>query len=134
MNTFLEVLVAILIVIGAFFVFVGSLGLLKLSSLMARLHAPSKATTLGLGSCLVASILQLWRQTGTISMQEILITFFLFITAPVTAHFLAQAYIHTQKESEDELPIPSPTTTWTTLKATPRKQSLDSMTSGKVES
>lgn len=44
-----ELIIALLIVLGAIFAFVGSLGLLKLPDLMTRLHAPTKATTLGLG-------------------------------------------------------------------------------------
>ncbi len=45
--------------LGSLFIFVGSMGMLKLPTLMTRLHAPSKATTLGVGGCLIASMLQL---------------------------------------------------------------------------
>jgi multicomponent K+:H+ antiporter subunit G len=115
MNPFFEALIALHIVVGAFFIFVGSFGLLKLPSFMARLHAPSKSTTLGVGGCLVASMLQLWATAGTISVQEVLITFFLFMTAPVTAHFLALAYLHTQRENDEPLPKPSSNSSWSTL-------------------
>lgn len=115
MNPFFEALIALHIVVGAFFIFVGSFGLLKLPSFMARLHAPSKSTTLGVGGCLVASMLQLWATAGTISVQEVLITFFLFMTAPVTAHFLALAYLHTQREKDEPLPKPSSNSSWSTL-------------------
>ena len=52
-----ELLVATLILIGAFFLLVGAFGLAKLPDLMRRLHAPTKATTLGVGSMLIASML-----------------------------------------------------------------------------
>jgi len=115
MNPLFEVVIAFHIVVGAFFIFVGSFGLLKLPSFMARLHAPSKSTTLGVGGCLVASMLQLWGETGTVSVQEILITFFLFMTAPVTAHFLALTYLHTQREIDESLPQPCSNSNWSTL-------------------
>jgi multicomponent K+:H+ antiporter subunit G len=115
MNPFFEALIALHIVVGAFFIFVGSFGLLKLPSFMSRLHAPSKSTTLGVGGCLVASMLQLWAVDGIISVQEILITFFLFMTAPVTAHFLALAYLHTQRKIDESLPKPSSNSNWSTL-------------------
>ncbi|MCY2975057.1 MAG: Na+/H+ antiporter subunit G [Planctomycetota bacterium] len=115
MNSFFEALIALHIVVGAFFIFVGSFGLLKLPSFMSRLHAPSKSTTLGVGGCLVASMLQLWAAAGTISVHETLITFFLFMTAPVTAHFLALAYLHTQRSIDESLPKPSPNSNWSTL-------------------
>ncbi len=127
MNSFFEALIALHIVIGAFFVFVGSYGLLKLPSFMSRLHAPSKATTLGVGGCLVASMLHLWAAAGKISVQEILITFLLFMTAPVTAHFLALAYLHTQRSMDESLPKASTSSNWSTLAAEEKKTLADSV-------
>jgi multicomponent K+:H+ antiporter subunit G len=72
-------------------------------------------------------MIQLWGNTGTISIQELLIAFFLFITAPVTAHFLAQAYLHTQKDPFEVLPVPSPTARWSVTQ--PKDRSIDLMTS-----
>jgi monovalent cation/proton antiporter MnhG/PhaG subunit len=54
MGWFGEVFVSALILIGAFFLFVGSFGLAKLPDMMRRLHAPTKSTTLGIGSMLIA--------------------------------------------------------------------------------
>ena len=44
-----EIVVCVFLVIGALFGLVGSFGLLKLQDTMQRLHAPTKATTLGIG-------------------------------------------------------------------------------------
>lgn len=104
MNPILELIVVFHIIVGSFFVLVGSFGLVKLPDLMSRLHGPSKATTLGVGGCLIASILFFSITEGRISIQEILITFFLFITAPVTAHFIAKAHLHTTVSDPEELP------------------------------
>lgn len=87
-----EFLIAALLVTGGLFGLVGSYGLLKLPDLMTRLHAPTKATTLGVGGVLLASMAEAARQ-GAPSWHELLITLFLFLTAPVTALFIAKARI-----------------------------------------
>jgi multicomponent K+:H+ antiporter subunit G len=86
----LDLLISVLLVVGAAFALVGSWGLAKLSDFFLRLHGPSKATTLGVGCVLVASALWFgWH--GAPSLHELLITLFLFLTAPVSAHLLIQA-------------------------------------------
>ena len=50
-------LVAFLLLAGATFALIGSLGLAKLGDFYRRLHGPTKATTLGVGAVLVASSL-----------------------------------------------------------------------------
>jgi multicomponent K+:H+ antiporter subunit G len=99
-----EIAIAALICLGAFFLFVGSLGLAKLPDLMRRLHGPTKATTLGIGSLLIASMLYFLLEEGALSIHELLITTFLFLTAPVTAHMVAKAHILLDKTSRKQLP------------------------------
>lgn len=115
MSGYVEILIAFHLVVGAIFVLVGSFGLLKLPTLMSRLHGPSKATTLGVGGCLVASMLYFGIPEGRLSVQELLITFFLFITAPVTAHFVAKTHLHLTEGSESELPPPDDSAGWGTF-------------------
>lgn len=90
----LEYFLSFLILTGAIFTFIGSLGLVRLKDLYTRLHGPTKATTLGVGSLLIASTLYFSTHTEGVSLHEILITLFLFITAPVSAHLLAKAALH----------------------------------------
>lgn len=90
----LEILLSILIILGGFFTLVGSLGLFKLPDFYMRLHGPTKASTLGVGAVLVASAIHFSVKTGDISLHEILVTLFLFITAPVSAHLMAKAALH----------------------------------------
>jgi len=99
-----EIAIATLICLGAFFLLVGSLGLAKLPDLMRRLHGPTKATTLGIGSMLIASMLYFIVERGTVSIHELLITTFLFLTAPVTALMVAKAHILCNKEARKQLP------------------------------
>lgn len=91
MNMFVEATVSILLLIGAVFVLVGSIGLARLPDLFARLHGPSKATTLGLGGIVLASMLHQSTVGGALSLRELAIALFLFITAPVVGHLVAKA-------------------------------------------
>lgn len=117
MHPIVELLIALHIILGAFFVLVGSYGLVKLPNLLSRLHGPSKATTLGVGGCLVASMIHFGTTQGRLSIQEILITFFLFITAPVTAHFVAKAHLHTELDPEQDLPRDANRVGWSTYRS-----------------
>ena len=71
-----EFLIALLILAGSFFLLVGSLGLARLPTLVQRLHAPTKAATLGAGGLLLASSLYFWLQRGHPSYHEALIVCF----------------------------------------------------------
>ena len=90
MNIFLEAAVSICLLVGAGFVLVGSIGLVRLPNIFARLHGPSKATTLGLGAILIGSMLH-QGANGSLSLKELSIALFLFITAPVVGHLVAKA-------------------------------------------
>ncbi len=93
MQLLLEIVISFFLVIGAFFIFVGGLGMVRLPDLFMRLHAPTKASTLGLGSFLIASIIYS-AFSLRLGFPELLITLLAFITAPVSANLLAQAAIH----------------------------------------
>ena len=95
----LEITIAILILIGAAFTLIGSLGLVRLKDFYTRLHGPTKATTLGVGSLLIASMVHFSTQGDGLSLHEILVTLFLFITAPVSAHLLSKAALHLRLRS-----------------------------------
>ena len=69
-------------------------GLSRRRYFYTRLHGPTKATTLGVGCLLVASSI-FFSVTGEgLSLHEILVSLFLFITAPISAHLLAKAALH----------------------------------------
>lgn len=93
MMWFWEWVIAVLVVVGAAFALIGAWGLAKLSDFLKRIHGPTKATTLGVGCSLIASMLYFSISRGTVSLHELMITLFLFITAPVSAHLLMKAAI-----------------------------------------
>lgn len=88
-----EWLVSILIIVGSLFALIGSIGLARLPDFMARLHAPTKSTTLGVGGVILGSIVY-FSVSSAVSLHELLITIFLFLTAPISAHLLAKAGLH----------------------------------------
>lgn len=106
MDTVVEILVVALLAIGTFFVLVGSYGLARLSQFFLRLHGPTKATTLGVGCILVASIADHALRGEGFGFRELLVTLFLFITAPVSAHLLSRAALHLQPGERPPQPAP----------------------------
>jgi len=89
-----EAIVSALLLLGAAFALTGSLGLARLEDFYMRLHGPSKSTTLGVGGVLAGSALYFSVRQGEVSMPEILVTAFLFLTTPASAHLLAKAALH----------------------------------------
>jgi multicomponent K+:H+ antiporter subunit G len=103
MSTWLEILLAFLILAGAGFTLLGSIGLARLPDFFMRLHGPTKTTTLGVGSMVIASAIYFSVSDPGTSLHEIAATLFLFITAPVSAHLLAKAALHiAQKPASEE--------------------------------
>jgi multicomponent K+:H+ antiporter subunit G len=94
MITLAEYALAALLLGGSGFALVGSYGLLRLKDPMQRLHAPTKATTVGVGAALVASMLIGALAGDGISWHELVVTIFLLLTAPLSALFLAKTHIH----------------------------------------
>jgi len=101
------------LLIGAIFALVGAVGLLKFNDPMVRLHAPTKVGTVGIGSLLLASLIHSWT-LGESSIHEVLIMAFLFVTAPISANFIAKTNIH--RRSCIDPPAPPRDDTWSTLK------------------
>jgi multicomponent K+:H+ antiporter subunit G len=91
------------LVAGAFFALVGAIGLVRLPDAFMRFHAPTKATTLGVGGVLAASLLYFVGR-GRPVVHELLVALFLFVTAPVSALMLARAAIQLGLKSQAPLP------------------------------
>ncbi|MCR5863822.1 MULTISPECIES: Na+/H+ antiporter subunit G [Aquincola] len=103
LNPLLEGAIAALLVVGALFLLVGAIGLVRFRDFYMRLHAPTKASTLGVGGVLLASML--WHAgQGEWFLRELLITLFIFITAPVSAQMMAMAALHLRLASTAPVP------------------------------
>jgi len=98
-----EWLAAACLLVAAFFSLVGAIGLVRLPDFFMRLHAPTKASTLGLGGVLLASMILAAAQ-GRVGFAELLIALFVFVTAPVSANMMAQAALHLRLPSKAPTP------------------------------
>ena len=101
--TLIDLLTAFFLLLGAGFALIGSIGLARLPDIFTRLHGPTKATTLGVGSILLGSILYFSVRYG-LSLHELLISLFLFLTAPVSAHLIARTALQRRCKSLTKVP------------------------------
>lgn len=84
-----EPLVSILLVLGGLFSAVAGIGVLRLPDVLVRMHASTKAGTLGVGLIVLGVAAHF---DGTLAITKaILIVVFLLLTAPVGAHLIGRA-------------------------------------------
>lgn len=81
--------VSALLVIGSFFLVLGSLGTISLPKVYNRLHAATKSTTLGASSVLLAGAVELGFTSS--GVQALVCIVFLYLTVPVGAHMISRA-------------------------------------------
>jgi multicomponent K+:H+ antiporter subunit G len=98
----LDIMVSLLLLVGSVFTVIGAIGLVRLPDFFMRLHGPTKSTTLGVGGMLLAAIVH--AAGRDFSLRELVITLFLFVTAPVSAYLLGQAGLRRRVTSRAPLP------------------------------
>ncbi|MGM8213789.1 monovalent cation/H(+) antiporter subunit G [Virgibacillus sp. W0430] len=93
--TMIEVLMNIIIIFlllaGTFFILSSSIGINRFPGVFTRLHAATKAPTLGIFSILIAAFLFLYGDHGIVSGKLLLAIIFILLTAPVSGHVLSRA-------------------------------------------
>jgi multicomponent Na+:H+ antiporter subunit G len=85
----IELISAILMLIGVFFMAVAGVGVLRMPDLFLRMSATTKAATLGVSSILLA-VAVYSGELGVISRALATIVF-VFLTAPIAAHMIGRA-------------------------------------------
>jgi multicomponent Na+:H+ antiporter subunit G len=88
---------------GLFFLFVGTLGLLRLPDVYCRLHATTKCDTLGAGLVLLSLLLQ---SGAAVAVKLGIIILFILITNPTAAHVIARAAYLTALRSGENSEVP----------------------------
>lgn len=86
---FLQYFAGVTMILGALFSLLAAVGLLRLPDLYTRMHAASKAGTMGAGLLLAA--IAVISQDGSVILRAIAGFVFLLLTAPVSAHLLSRA-------------------------------------------
>lgn len=122
MPFWLECIITFFLLGGSIFALIGAIGLARLPDFFTRLHAPTMGTTLGVGGTIIGSVIFFSVTRGTLIPHELIISLFLFITAPVTGHMLAKVaillkvrripgnYINTDKSAQTEMRFQPPST------------------------
>lgn len=88
-----EILTALLVLAGGLFALAAALGVLRLPDVLIRMHASTKAGTLGCGLILTAVAIH-FGETGIVARAVAAIVF-LMLTAPVAAHMIGRAAYRT---------------------------------------
>ncbi|MDJ0986518.1 MAG: monovalent cation/H(+) antiporter subunit G [Desulfobacterales bacterium] len=87
-----EILISALLVIGAFFMLVAGLGMLRMPDLFLRMSCSTKAATIGVGTLMFA--LALYFEDLGVATRALATICFIFLTAPVGAHRIGRiAYL-----------------------------------------
>ena len=84
-----EIVAGLFVLTGVFFFIVSTIGLLRFPDIYTRLHATAKGDTLGIGLCLVGSMIYLG--FSITSLKVLVIILFVWITNPSAAHLIAKS-------------------------------------------
>ena len=83
-----DILLMILCGLGALFILLAAVGIVRMPDFYLRISVTTKAATLGIGMILIAAAI-FFGEIG-VSSRVVAIIFFLFITAPVGAHMIGR--------------------------------------------
>ena len=95
-----EWLASAMLVFGALFTLLAALGILRLPDTLSRMHAATKATTLGVGATMAAVALTFWDWGSLVRAAAVVL--FLYVTAPIGAHALARDVWITEHRPEPQ--------------------------------
>ena len=96
-----EIVTAMLLVVGAAITLIGALGLIRLKSFYARVHAPTLGTTLGMACIAIASMVYFSALQTRPVLHEILLVLFILVTTPVTLTLLVRAALFRDELESD---------------------------------
>ena len=104
LSLWIEVPVAILLVLSSLFALIGATGLLRMKDYFQRMHPPALASTLGAWSVALASIIYFSALKSAPVLHAWLIPILLAITVPVTTLLLARAALFRKRMAGDDVP------------------------------
>ncbi|QQZ44363.1 Na+/H+ antiporter subunit G [Pseudomonas sp. SK3(2021)] len=104
LSWWIEIPVAILLVLGSAFALIGALGMLRMKDYFQRMHPPALASTLGAWCVALASILYFSGMKAAPVLHAWLIPILLSITVPVTTLLLARAALFRKRMAGDDVP------------------------------
>lgn len=90
-DIILYISIILLLFIGTFFIFSSAIGIIRFPGVFTRLHAATKAPTLGIASMLIATFIFLYVESNMFSGKLLLAILFILLTNPVGGHMLSRA-------------------------------------------
>lgn len=90
-DIIMNIIIILLLLIGTFFIFSSAVGIIRFPGVFTRLHAATKAPTLGIISILIATFLFLYGSHQLVSGKLLLAILFIFLSSPVAGHMLSRA-------------------------------------------
>lgn len=112
-----DLVTAILVVLGALAALIGAFGLVRLPTFYQRIHPPTLGTTVGVWSIAIATVLQFSALEETTSLSAMLIPIFIAMTMPITTIFLMRASLFRDRLAGR--PVPPNLTRQANANATP---------------
>ncbi len=91
---------SVLLISGALFILIASLGLLRFKDLYSRMHANTKASSFGILLLLIAVLL--FYGNWIIILKALLVIIFIYLTAPLAAHSIAKSLIDKESPHEED--------------------------------
>lgn len=85
----LDFVIGVTAIIGGIFTLIAATGLVKFPDVFMRMHASTKAGTLGASLCLIVSML--FFKDTEVSVKAVLAIIFLMLTGPIAAHLIGRA-------------------------------------------
>jgi multicomponent K+:H+ antiporter subunit G len=104
LSMWVEIPVAILLVLGGLLALIGATGLLRMKDYFQRMHPPALASTLGTWCVALASIIYFSALKSSPVLHAWLIPILLAITVPVTTLLLARAALFRKRMAGDDVP------------------------------
>lgn len=85
----IEIISAVVIIVGVLFVVIGAVGLLRLPDFYIRISAITKAATVGV-ACIMIGVALNYNEIS-IAIKAFAVVLFLLITSPIAAHIIGRA-------------------------------------------
>ncbi|WP_295177870.1 monovalent cation/H(+) antiporter subunit G [uncultured Christiangramia sp.] len=85
----IDIIIAAIATLGALFVLLAAIGIVRMPDTYLRISVTTKAATLGVGLLLLSSTI--FFNNADVTSQAFVIIMFLFLTAPVSAHLIGRA-------------------------------------------
>lgn len=105
-DDLIDLVSGVMVLAGSGFALIAALGILRLGDVFQRMHASTKAGTLGLGLVVLALALQV--ESEIARTKAVLVLAFLLLTAPVSAHLVGRAVYRAMSAEERERCRPEP--------------------------